>query len=278
MQVDMKTYLDCIPCFFKQALEASRIAGADIHAQRDILHEVAGAIPGFPLEASPPEMGRTVYNLVRERTNTEDPYKTIKEANNRRALGMLDRMAERVNRSDDRLLAAVELAIAGNVVDCGVNDPAHIDGELAALISSRRKTGSPGNRDFFDYPKFRDSLLAAQAILYLADNAGETVFDRVLLETIKSIDRGKEITYAVKDKPIINDALVADAVDCGIGTVAEIISSGSDAPGTIPSLCSEHFLSVYRNADILIAKCPVIARDIGCRVGDFILLFHTGDR
>ncbi len=293
----MKTYLDCIPCFFKQALEASRIAGADTNTQRNILHDVARAIPRFSLEASPPEMGRIIYNLVKKHTNTDDPYEKIKEANNLLALGMYDRILERLNQSDDRLLAAVDLAIAGNVVDCGVNDPARIDAELKKLISSEGNSNSNRNRGFFDYNEFRDSVHSANTILFLADNAGETVFDRILLEIIRKIDHTKEIIYAVKEKPIINDALEKDAIDCGIDGIARIMSSGSDAPGTIPSLCSDEFLRIYRNADIviskgqgnfeglsdtkrvvfflLIAKCPVIARDIGCRVGDIILLHHT---
>lgn len=296
----MKTYLDCIPCFFKQALEASRIAGADTDTQRHILHDVARAIPRFSLEASPPEMGRIIYNVVKKHTNTEDPYEKIKEANNLLVLSVYDRILDHLNRSNDRLLTAVELAIAGNVIDCGVNDPERIDRELIKLISSKRKTYSNGNRDFFDYPEFRDSLNASHTILYLADNAGETVFDRILLEEIGKIDHTKDIIYAVKEKPIINDALEKDAIDCGIDGIARIVSSGSDAPGTIPSLCSDRFLRIYRNADIVIskgqgnfeglsdtkrdvffllmAKCPVVARDIGCRVGDMILLHHAEER
>ena len=75
----MKTYLDCIPCFFKQALEAARIAGADEKTQKKILDELARILPAFPLTSSPPEMGRIIYGLVGKITKTRDPYKTIKK-------------------------------------------------------------------------------------------------------------------------------------------------------------------------------------------------------
>ncbi|MBU1854035.1 MAG: DUF89 family protein, partial [Candidatus Omnitrophica bacterium] len=115
---------------------------------------------------------------------------------------------------------------------------------------------------------------------------------------IKRIDRNKKITYAVKEKPIINDALVEDAYRCGINKIARVISCGSDAPGTILSLCSEDFLRIYKDIDMIIskgqgnfealsqekrpifflfmAKCPVVAKDVGCNLGDVILLYHLG--
>jgi len=293
----MKTYLDCIPCFFKQALEASRIAGADEETQRQVLNAVAGALPDFPLEASPPEMGRIIYGLVVKHTGREDPYLEIKDRSNRLALNMCDRLRRIVDQDHDRLLKAVELAIAGNIIDYGVNTALDIDAELNRILSAGRDTIRSENQTFFNVDAFKEALAEARTILYLADNAGETVFDRILLEEIKRIDREKEIIYAVKEEPAINDALEKDAIDCGIDRFAEVISSGSDAPATVLPLCSDHFLDIYQRADmviskgqgnfeglsdterpvffLLMAKCPVIARDIGCRVGDIILLHHS---
>jgi len=131
----------------------------------------------------------------------------------------------------------------------------------------------------------------------LGDNAGETVFDRILIEEIRQIDKNKKIYYAVKAQPIINDALFEDARVCGIDSSAEIISSGSDAPGTILEICSKEFLDIYKQADMVIskgqgnfealscpgrsvfylfmAKCSVIARYVGCDIGDIILRYHS---
>lgn len=292
----MKTYLDCIPCFFKQALEASRLAGADEKIQRRVLDAVAEALPEFPLEASPPQMGRIIYSLVREYTDTDDPYLQIKEQSNRLALSIYDRAMNDLARGHDRLLNAVELAIAGNIIDYGVNNTLDIGVELEKILSAERNKIGDEDRRFFNIDSFKKSLNKANTVLYLGDNAGETVFDRILMEEIKRMDGTKTITYAVKEKPSINDALKKDAVDCGIDTIAEIVSSGSDAPGTIPALCSDEFMNRFHKADIviskgqgnfeglsdskrtvyflLIAKCPVIAADIGCRVGNMVLLHH----
>ena len=192
---------------------------------------------------------------------------------------------------------ALELAIVGNIIDYGVKNSLDVDKELKRILNEENKIIRKETKATFDYPEFKRALNKARTILYLADNAGETVFDRVLLEEIKRLDKNKKIIYAVKEKPIINDALLADAYACGIDKVAEVISCGSDAPGTILSLCSKQFLKIHKKADmtiskgqgnfealsrqsrptffLFIAKCPVIAKDAGCKIGDIILFCNS---
>lgn len=276
----MRTYLDCIPCFFRQSLEAARLAGADEVVQKKIVDELSKEIPKFSLSKTPPEMGRTIYRLVKEITGKEDPFKEKKEECNRFALSLYPELKERVRSSHDRLQTAIRFAIAGNVIDYGSQSSFDIETELAQCLE----------KDFavFNYDEFKRAL-NGKHILYLADNAGETLFDRILLE-----EMGCNVTYVVKEKPIINDALMDDARACGIDKIAKVVSSGTDAPGTILSLCSSNFLTLYDKAELIIskgqgnyealqeegknifflfkAKCKVVAKDIGCSVGDMILL------
>ncbi len=277
----MKTYLDCIPCFFRQALETARLATSDERRIRDVLNAVSSLIPTISLEASPPEIGREVYRIIYEVTGIQDPYRDLKEKYIGIATSLYPDLEEMVSSSEDRLLTAVRLSIAGNVIDFAANPQFQLTRDIEEIMTS----------DFgvFDYDEFREKLEGAEDILYLADNAGETVFDRLLIEEI-----GKPVRYAVKDKPVINDATAEDAVLSGIDRVAEIISSGCDSPGTIPEFCSEEFLTIYANSDMIIskgqgnyealsgqnrplfyllkAKCPIIARDIGTREGSAILM------
>jgi hypothetical protein len=292
----MKAYLDCIPCFFRQALESARIAGASEKMQRQILNEVARILFKLPLTSSPAEMGRLVYRLVKKHTRVEDAYVEIKRKSNRLALSIYERLREKVEKSSPRLLMAVELAIAGNVIDYGVKNSLNVNKELERILVEERKVIKTRNNALFDYVHFQRALDRAKTILYLADNAGETVFDRILIEEIKKRDKEKTIVYAVRGKPVINDALEEDAYISGIDKSAKILSSGSDAPGTILSRCTKNFLKIFKKADLiiskgqgnfealssvdgrifflLVAKCPVIARDVGCKVGDVILLSH----
>lgn len=292
----MKTYLDCIPCFFKQALEAARIAGAGERMQKRILNELARILQEFSLASSPPEMGRVIYDMVKRITRKDDPYLKIKQKSNKLVLKIYGKLKKKIGSSPDRLFMAVKLAVAGNVIDYGVKNSLDVDAELAAILDEENKVIKQENRRLFDYAKFKIALRKARTILYLADNAGETVFDRLLIEEIKRINGNKRIVYAVKESPVINDALVEDAFTCGIDKLAEVISSGSDAPGTILSLCSKEFLAIYRKADMVIskgqgnfealsaakrqifflfmAKCPVITKDISCKLGEVILFCH----
>lgn len=259
---------------------------------------MAEILPKFSLTSSPPEMGRIIYGLVKRITQKDDPYLKIKEESNKLALNIYSKLKKKINSSPDRLLMAVELAIAGNIIDYGIKNSLNVDAELAKILDEENKAIKKESKAIFDYENFKYVLNNAETILYLGDNAGETVFDRILLEEIRRIDGNKNIVYAVKERPVINDALIEDALVCGIDKIAEVISSGSDAPGTVLSLCSKKFLNVYKKADMVIskgqgnfealsganreifflfmAKCPVIAKDVGCEVGDFILFCHSG--
>ena len=232
-------------------------------------------------EAIPPEIGREAYHLISEKSGILDPYAKLKKANTQQALFLYPRLKERVACSQNRLKMAIRMAIAGNVIDFGANADFDLDRDLDVLLSQKLAVDH--------YPAFRQALQSARKILYLADNAGETVFDRILIEEL-----GKPVVYAVREKPIINDAVYQDALDAGIDEVAEIVSSGTDAPGTILKLCSDNFLKIFRSADLVIskgqgnyeglseetrpvffllkAKCAVIARDIGAKQGNLILM------
>jgi damage-control phosphatase, subfamily I len=291
----MQTYLDCIPCFFKQALESARIAKTDIKIQKEILNILAGLIPDFSLELTPPEIAVFVNSLLKEKTGKEDIYKDLKVKSNNLALSVYDKLKKKVDYSKDKLLTAVELAIAGNIIDYGAKNSLDVDKEIDKLIKEENQIIKNEDKKLFNYEKFKTRLESSKTILYLGDNAGEIVFDRILIEEICSCYKDKNIIFAVREKPVINDVLFEDAVMCGVDKIAQVISSGSYAPGTVLSLCSEEFLKIYNNVDMIIskgqgnfealsdekksifylfiAKCPVIANHVGGRLGDIILLY-----
>lgn len=273
------------------------MSGANRKMQKKILDEIALAIPKFPLTYSPPQMARIINGTIRRITGKSDPYVKIKKESNRLALGVYARLKKKVVCSRNRLLMAVELAIAGNIIDYGVKNTLNVGEELKRILDKEDKAIRKENRSIFNYRSFRSALKKSKTILYLADNAGEVVFDRILIEEIKETHKDKNIIYAVKEKPVINDALREDAVFAGIGEKAIIISSGVDTPGTVLSLCSKEFLKIFKLADIIIskgqgnfealsdckrpifflfmAKCPVIAKDVKCGLGDVILLYKN---
>ena len=283
----MKTYLDCIPCFFRQALEQGRLFTKNELIHKEIMNDVATLVPGFSLGLTPPEMARKMHKIFGKRFGEQDLYKTVKDQSNRRAMELYPKLKEKVAQSKDRLLTAIEFAIAGNVIDYAAKNTLDIEEEIQKLLKDNYTAGRKG---VFEYEGFKRDLKSAKTVLYLADNAGEIVFDRIFIE---EFCEHREVIFAVRDKPAINDALREDAVFCGIDKIAQVISSGVDAPGTILKYCSDEFLKIFRQVDIVISKgqgnfeslsqekrsifflfmvkCPVIAKETGCKMRDVVL-------
>ena len=277
----MKTYLDCYPCFLRQALSIARRVGADQQQQLLVVHRVLELLKDIPLGANPPEIAHYVHGFVHDEINVHDPYKEAKSASTQQALTLYPRLKNLVMHSDDALDTAIRLSIAGNIIDLAISE--HHD-DLWATVKRVLKQPFAVN----DANEMREKLAEADHVLFLADNAGETVFDRILVETLPI-----PVLYAVKGGPILNDATMEDAVAAGLDQCATLMSTGSDAPGTIVALCSEEFRDQYSAAPLIIAKgqanyetlsdagpstfcllqvkCPVIGRDIGAPVGSIIL-------
>lgn len=276
----MKTYLGCFPCFLRQALEAARMAGADEELQRTILDRTMAMLRNIPMDSTPPEIGDRIHRLVRQLTDSSDPYAAVKAASTKEALRLYPKLRALTVEGKDHLERAVRIAIAGNVIDFAPGVDFDIGDTLKSILHQPFAIN--------DIAAFEEALSEAQSVLYLGDNAGETVFDRVLIEAL-----GLPVTYAAKGGPTLNDATVEDALAAGLDEVAEVVSTGSDAPGTILERCSAEFRALYDQVDLIIAKgqanyetlseegerlffllkvkCPIIARDIGVPTGSIVL-------
>ncbi len=276
----MKTYLDCYPCFLRQALEAARMAGADERQQKAVLDRVLDVLGQIEPSSTPPEIGDQVHRIVRQEVSNSDPYRAAKESSTHQALALYTRLKSLLAEANDPLEVGVRLSIAGNIIDLAAFGEYDLWGTVERVLAQPFAIN--------DGVALREALSGAGQVLYLADNAGETVFDRVLIEALDM-----PVIYAVKGGPILNDATRDDALAAGVDRVAEVTSTGSDAPGTILDRCSEEFRRLYDEAELIIAKgqanyetlseestkvffllqtkCPVIARDVGVPVGSIVL-------
>ncbi|NEX21114.1 DUF89 family protein [Thiorhodococcus mannitoliphagus] len=279
----MKTYLDCYPCFLRQALSAARRAGAAPELQRRILLQTMSHLESLPAEATPPQVAEAIHGWVRTQTQDPDPYQGAKQEATEQALALLPDLRERLRTAIDPLDTAVRIAIAGNIIDHGVAEAFDLEATLERVL--RQPFAIDG------MSALRSALAATDTVLYLGDNAGETVFDRVLIEQLRQMS--KPVTYVVKASPIINDATRDDALAAGLDAVAEIIDNGSAAPGTLLERCSESFRARFLRATLIIAKgqanyetlsessapvffvlqakCSVIAAELGVAPGDIVL-------
>jgi len=280
----MRTYFDCISCFVRQALDSVRMITNDEQIQEEVMREVLCLACKMDLRQSPPVMAQKIHRTIRKLTGVQDPYLRIKNRFNKLALNMYPELRQRIEAADQPLQTAIRLAIAGNIIDLGVNS--------AVEESDVQKTITQSLTTPLDTTALQDFTMAttrAKDILYIGDNAGEIVFDRLLIEQLPT----EKITFVVKASPVINDATIEDAQIVGLTDIVNVIDNGSDAPGTILEACSKNFRRRFNQADLVIAKgqgnfetltdvekdiffilqakCPVIARHLGCQIGSLIL-------
>jgi damage-control phosphatase, subfamily I len=241
----MKTYLECLPCTIRQALEAVSRATTDDTQREEVLRRAALAISSFDLSKSSPVLIGTIHRIVREVTGQDDPYREAKETCNRNAMLLYPEMKQMTRQSPNPLETALRLAIAGNVIDFVVHPNADRSDIHEALQDAFAAVIDPQT-----FNNFRQAVKDARKILYLGDNAGEIVFDRLLIEELPF---GKT-SYAVKGTPVVNDVTVVDAEYCGMTEVVNVISNGSSMPGTILADCSDLFRDKFREADLVISK------------------------
>lgn len=280
----MRTYVDCVLCLIRQSLDTVRLITDDSTICTQVVQDVLRLLGSASLHETPPIMAQKIYRLIRQVTKTDDPYQKIKYRFNILALALYPKLKRQVAESRKPLETAVRLALAGNVIDFGPKSSLKTS-ELNKTIDEALNA----ELDMTSLEDFNNETTTAKTILYLGDNAGETVFDRLLIEQLGP----ERITYAVKARPVINDATVEDAQAAGLTDLVRVIDNGDDAPGTILESCSEEFRHHFNEADLIIAKgqgnyetlsdvdkniffllkakCQLIANHLGCEIGTVVL-------
>ncbi|MFY9441371.1 MAG: ARMT1-like domain-containing protein [Tepidanaerobacteraceae bacterium] len=287
----MKLFLDCIPCFQKQVLFT--VKDLDDKLKSKILRKVMILLCDTSWELTPDEIANKAYNLIREETGIADPYKQIKKQSNKMAMELYPKLKTEMKsiRQKDRLYIAANLAIAGNIIDYG---PA-FEFDLGKTIKEVLNKEPAIN----DFDILSEKVMSAESLLYFADNAGEIALDKMFIQEMITI-RGKpfnHISFVVKGGPIINDAMIEDAYEVGIDKLPNVVfyKIGNGQEGTGPNRwedvvkewIKEHDLVISKgqgnfeglseNSNIffmLIAKCPVIAKEIGVNVKDKVIKYN----
>ena len=280
----MRIFLDCIPCFVRQALDSARLVTDDEQVHEQVVREILNLAANLDMSQSPPAIGQKIHRLIRKLIGNNDPYRELKRKFNRLAVRICAELEENLRTSENPLETAVRLAIAGNIIDLGIKTSI-AESDIEKVI----RDCLTADFDSQQVEEFGNAVSRAKKILYLADNAGEIVFDRLLIEQLPV----EKVTVVVKGQPVINDATMEDAEFVGLTKMVEVIDNGSDGPGTILESCSREFRQCFDLADLIIAKgqgnyetlsekdkniffilkakCPVIAVDLGCEVGEMIL-------
>jgi uncharacterized protein with ATP-grasp and redox domains len=280
----MHTTLDCLECLVRQSLRVARMVTDERDAHDTIMHRVMVHLADADLSSSPTEISSTIYRIIHDVTGITDPYAGVKCRFNDLALEMLPDLESRVDAASDPWDAAVRIALAGNIIDFGGG--LKVD---AAVVRETVEASLVDPISGLGTAEARRHVERAASILYVGDNAGEIVFDRLLLQRIGP---GK-VTFAVRGAPIINDATLEDARAAGLTDLVRVIDTGWDGPGAPPHRCGEAFVEALETASLVIAKgqgnyetmsgierpvlfllrakCPVVAEDIGVPLGSMVI-------
>jgi len=278
----MKAYPECIPCLINQGLNAVKKLNLPKEKEIEISVRSLKFLAKFEsFDRSPAYYAYFIQQIVKEITGEEDPFKELKKLANKKAQELLSKIL----KGKPDLKGALKLSAVGNFIDFAVKGVFDLEKEIYKLLDK--------NFLIFDYDKFAEKLKNAKSVFIIGDNAGEIVFDKVLVEVLKEM--GKEIVYGVKGKPILNDATMEDAVEVSMTKLCEVIHNGSDKVGTWLEDCSREFVETFYVADVviskgqanfetlsdvdrdlfflLVAKCNPIGNETGGKKGELILKY-----
>ncbi len=289
----MKTYPECVTCLFNQVIHSQHLFGLTDDQTREIMNTFARELPLFPLPESPPVLVTVIQHELESLLGTDDPYRPLKEKSSQRILDHIDEIREVIEHSGDPLKSAVLLAIGGNAIDYGVFGP-EVDVEKVIRDALSSMESADAALHSMQYDEWFEHLKSSSNIFYLADNAGEIVFDRLLIETIRRYFPWITVSLGVRNRPILNDVTRRDAVFAGIDQVAQIIESEADSAGVLVGKSGEVFRNTFLTADMIISKgqanyetldeqegpiffflkvkCPVVAERTGKVQGTYLLM------
>jgi len=284
----MKVYPECGPCMLRQAGEAIDLATDDPDLKIKTVNEVFKFLAdNFKVDTSSNKVGSNMHRIIKKKTKCHDPYIKEKEIGNQIANDLLPKV-EKMLKEEDTLENYVKIAIIGNILDFG---------GLGLNIDFEKMINESLNKDLaINHIKDLEKTLEnTDSLLYLVDNTGEIVFDKLLIEKLKDYDL--DITVAVKEKPILNDACMEDAIAIGLDKLANLVTIGTDSVGLVYDDLSPEFREIFNSHNFIIskglgnyeglteinlenkdvfylfsAKCSAIAKDSNVCEGDNVLL------
>ncbi len=282
----MKLYLECISCYIRQAFEAAQMATDDKKLQEEILRASLIAASKFNTDKIGLLTHARIQKAIKKIARVDDPYKEAKEKINSICLDMSDEIRKVIANSRDHFETSLRIALAGNIIDFGQGTNFSKN-----IIKHTIDTSLHQNLDKNKVETLRENINKAGKILYIGDNTGEIVFDKIFIEQLPK----DKITFVVRGGPAMNDSTMEDAKAVGMTDIVKVITTGLDMAASILPLCSKKFLNEYKKSDLIIAKgqgnyealsdeekniffllkikCPVIAKSFKGKynVGDIVV-------
>ena len=259
------------------------MATDEIAVQEKILIEATDIIANYKECGCSPELALKMHQTIKRHTGNIDPYQTVKRRDIKAAKEVYPFLKSFLQEKNNSLYWALKIAATGNIIDSAIYNNIDVKGCVKNELEK--------NFGLCDIDKLKNKLIKARTVLIIGDNAGETVFDKVLAEYL--LQFSVKVTYAVRNNPIINDTTLKEAYESGLDSCTTIISTGCDAPGAILEKCNNEFNDLFNISDLVIskgqgnyealsdcrrnmffllkAKCPVISNKIGVNINEYVL-------
>ncbi len=276
----MKACIDCLPCLGKNAVDSAKRSTYAPELRKKIVAQSFQLLSQADLSMPPPYYARKILNLANQLAGQQDLYGAEKRRSNELAEKLLLELPNIPQYNPDDFESRIRLAIAGNILDFGI----YCDLDIASALEVVKQAFAKP-LDSAAVKRVKERMDSAERILYVLDNCGEAVFDRVFMEPYR-----EKIVLGVRGCNVFNDVTREDLKDCGLeGFTKGVVSNGPEGyPGVILQEASEDFLKEFNSADLVIskgqgnfetlsdstapiaflflAKCPVVLREINAEL------------
>lgn len=236
----------CISCIFNQAHRVTQELHLNDTLAKEVLDAASSFVPKFSMNQNPPQNATIMYEAIAKLLNKEDIYKEVKAQSTAEAQKLAPFAQELLDKSTNLFLDATKIAVAGNVIDLASEVRFDLEEEIQKVIHT------PFAID--DSDALLASLQNAKKLIYLADNAGEHIFDKLYIEALNQLFPSIEIYYLTRGQPIINDVTYDEAIEAGIDEVANVVNSGVATPCIIIEDLEPHARELFESADTIISK------------------------
>jgi len=244
----MTLFFDCLNCNLNQAITILKQSSFSRNQQEEVIRELLTYLSTADFELSNPALMEGSYAIITKHMGEIDPYQESKEYYNQALLSIYHQLDEKIINAKDSFYMALSMAIIGNLIDFNARHSFSLE-----LLKERLIKDSL-NLEIDHSQQLYNDLKKANSLLYLGDNCGEIILDKLLIKQITREFSNLKIYYGVRGKPIVNDVTRNDASFVAMNEVAEVIDNGNGALGTVLSLCNQSFKTVFYNADVVIAK------------------------
>ncbi|MDD5399693.1 MAG: ARMT1-like domain-containing protein [Sulfurimonas sp.] len=275
----------CVSCIINQSVKVANAIHADDLLSKRLTSTVEEMSKSFSYNDAPPEIASYVYEEMARIAHKTDLYDEVKELSTKKALSFVPFLKEKLFTSQNKLLTATKIAVAGNVIDLAAEVEFDLDEELEKIFHTEFAHD--------DFALFEQKLCRAKSVLIIGDNVGEHIFDYLFIETLRESYPNSAFLYMVRGNPIINDVTIKEAKEAGFDKICELVDSGVNTPGFTYNRANAYSKELFDSADLVISKgmgnyecmspshrknicfllkvkCSVVAASLQKEVGDII--------